>query len=209
MDKIKRYNISEKHKSFLWIPPKTGSYHAVWVLDNFDFYYLEMTPDKKNIQKYIQRTEHSHQIALFDGHEKYKLICTARHPIKRVFSAFIYTSNNRKSNDLSKEAFIKFFIREFHGGESAWFEGLFFNERIPDYFLRTENLYEDYLKIPFVKDSELVKSGKLEEMCKEKKNSFERNDLKIAEYFTDDMIDSMYKKYKIYFDSLGYKPNLF
>ena len=208
MDKIKRYNISEKFKSFLWIPPKTGSYHAIWVLENFDFYYSEMTPDRKTIQKYFQKTEHSHQIALFDGHEKYNLICTARHPLKRVFSAFIYTSHNRKSTDLSKKAFVNFFIREFHGGDSAWFEGLFFNERTPDYFLRTENLYEDYLKIPFVRDSELATSGKLKEMCKEKKNSFEKKDLKIEEYFTDDMIDCMYKKYKEYYDLLGYNYNL-
>lgn len=208
MEKIKRYNISEKYKSFLWIPPKTGSYHAIWVLENFDFYYLEMTPNRKKIQRYVQRTEHSHQIALFDGHEKYKLICTARHPLKRVFSAFIYTSNNRKSTDLSKKAFINFFIREFHGGESAWFEGLFFDERIPDYFLRTENLFEDYSKIPFVAESELFKSGKLEEMCKEKKNSFEKKDLNAIDYFTDDMIDCMYKKYKTYYDLLGYKPTL-
>lgn len=209
MDKIKRYNISEKYKSFLWTPPKTGSHHAVWILDNFDFHHLEITPDEKNIQKCIQKTKHSHQIALFEGHEKYKLICTARHPLKRIFSAFIYISNKTKSNYLSKESFIKFFVTEFYGGNSAWFEGLFFNERTPDYFLRTENLFEDYLNIPFVKDSDLVKSGKLEEMCKEKKNSFEIIDLKITEYFTDDMIDCVYKKYKIYFDLLGYKPNLF
>lgn len=209
MDKIKRYNISEKHKSFLWIPPKTGSFHAIWVLENFQFYYLEMTPDKKKIERYVERTEHSHQIALFEGHENYKLICTARHPIKRVFSAFTYVMNNKKSTDYSKKNFIDFFIREFHGGDSAWFQGMSFDERIPDYFLRTESLYDDYLKIPFVKDSELVKSGRLEEMCKEKKNSSEKKNLNIEDYFTQDMIDIIYKKYRNYFELLGYKPNLF
>lgn len=205
----KEYNISEIHKSFLWSPPKTGSFHVTWVMNNFDFNYYLMTSNRKKIEQKNPETKHHHGRNLFEGHENYKLICTARHPIKRIFSAFVFSNSGKKISDYSKKAFIKFFIKQFYGDRDFYLEGNFFFERKPDYFLRVEDLYDDYLKIPFVRDSDLVKSGKLEEMCKEKKNSRYNESLDIQDYFTKDMIDAIYEKYEEYFLLLNYDPNNF
>jgi hypothetical protein len=209
IEDYKKYNISEIHKSFLWSPPKTGSNHVIWVMNNFDFNYYLMTSDRKKIGQKNPETKHHHGRNLFEGHENYKLICTARHPIKRIFSAFIFHTKGNKLSDYSKEGFIKFFIEQFYGANGFYLEGNFFSERIPDYFLRAENLYEDYLNIPFVSESELVRNGKLKEMCKEKKNSYHDESFNIHDYFTKDIIDAIYERYKEYFLLLNYDPNNF
>jgi hypothetical protein len=46
-----------------------------------------------------------------------------------------------------------------------------FNERTPDFLIRTETIYDDLLKIPFIKNSKLNQCGILEEMCRKKINS--------------------------------------
>jgi hypothetical protein len=42
--------------------------------------------------------------------------------------------------------------------------------RKPDYVLRVETLYEDYIKIPFVRNSLLNTSGILKDLCSKKMN---------------------------------------
>lgn len=209
MEDFNQYNISETYKYFFWAPPKTGSSHATWILNNFDFNYYLMSSDRKIIKETNLETKHCHTTSLFEGHENYKLICTARHPIRRIFSAFVFNNHEKKLTDFSKTAFIKFFIKQFDTGGGVFFDGIYFSERIPDYFLKTENLYEDYLKIPFIKESELNTSGKLREMCQEKKNSFHKDELNPYDYFTADMIDAVYYRYKKYFEILNYDPNNF
>lgn len=206
--KYNSYNISEKHKILLWTPPKTGSHHNIWVLEDFGFEFWEMTRDKSEIKRHENKIVHSHGVDLLDGHENYQIVCGARHPLKRFFSAFVFSYTHRENYDFSQKNFIEYFIREFYGQHSAWFKGLEFTERKPDYFLRTENLYEDYMKIPFISESEMAKSGRLKEMCNIKRNSFEKENLNAADYYTQDMIDVIYKRYKSYFDLLGYEPIL-
>jgi len=202
-------NVYEKEKVFLWLPPKTGTHHAVEVFNHFDFKHIVSSYDKKTIHFTENRVIHNHTLDLFEGHENYEIICTARNPLKRVFSAFFYGDKLMgKKIELNKKSFIKFFSETIYDNDSVWLQGIFFKNRKPKYFLRTESLYEDYLKIPFVAESSFAKSGELESFCKIKLNSAERQEFKIQDFYTQDMVDYLYNRYKDYFDELGYEPKI-
>ena len=85
-------------------------------------------------------------------------------------------------------------------------ETLNYNERIPDYFIRQENIFEDYLKIPFVKKSEFYRSGQLEDLCNNKINHNE-NSYDYREYYNQENADLVYYSFSKYFDLLGYEKN--
>ena len=80
----------------------------------------------------------------------------------------------------------------------------FFLGKTPKYFLRVENLYHDYIQIPFIRNSKLNKSGLLYELCNKKLNSNSKNIKSMKEYYTQDMADYIYTNFKHYFDLLGY-----
>lgn len=199
-------NVSEEHKVFLWLPAKTASEHAVTVFSLFSFENFVCDYSRKNIENYHGIVRHNHGLNLFEGHENYKLICTARNPLKRLLSAYVYS--NRIYKNLSVKGFRNFFIRTISEPNNAWLSASGSFSRIPDYFIRQENLYEDYLKIPFIKESKVATCGVLEELCNKKINQTEHHNLDIKECYTKDMIDYIYTEYRWYFDTLGYSPEV-
>ena len=201
-----RLNISEEHKAFLWLPTKTGSLHASIVFSCFSFNWLDCSYNKKEVFDVSDLPFHMHSLDLFEGHENYKLICTARNPIHRIFSAFVFS--NRYEKKLEKSEFVKFFSKIMESETYFWDGGLKNTKREPDYFLRVENLYEDYLKIPFVRESKLNLCGALKELCEKKKNESRKFEVKIQDFYTSDMIEHLYFEFKDYFDKLEYKPEL-
>jgi hypothetical protein len=198
--------VSDELKYFLWTPPKTASQHAVKVFSFFPFETFICSHDRKNITSYENIVLHNHNLNLFDGHENYKLICTARNPLKRIFSAYLFV--NRIKNDVSISGFRDFFKQEIEKGNLFWTSGMKDYYRVPDYFIRQEHLYEDYQKIPFIKDSKLFSCGFLEELCQKKINKSSETKLDIKECYTEDMIHYVYTEYKDYFDRLGYTTEL-
>jgi hypothetical protein len=80
----------------------------------------------------------------------------------------------------------------------------YFTQRVPDYFIRQENLYEDYIKIPFVRDSKLNTCGILEELCGRKMNEGSPKLKTYKEYYNQELADIIYLNYKEYFDHLSY-----
>lgn len=201
-----KINISEEHKAFLWTPPKTASEHATTVFSLFNFQGILCDYNRSNIIEYHNVPNHNHNLNFFEGHDDYKLICTARNPIKIMFSAYIFS--NRVNKNLSVQGFREFFSKEMYNGNSFWLEGCKFNERVPDYFIRQEQLFQDYLKIPFVRESKITKCGALEELCTKRLNHSDGVNIKINDCYTNDMIDSLYMNYKWYFDTLGYTNEL-
>jgi hypothetical protein len=63
-------------------------------------------------------------------------------------------------------------------------------------------MYEDYLKIPFIKNSKLVSCGILEEMCEKKINDHLSYDS--SDYYTEEIKEKVYSFMKIEFESFGY-----
>jgi hypothetical protein len=80
-----------------------------------------------------------------------------------------------------------------------------FDIRTPDYFVRTESLYEDYQTIPFIKEHEINLSGELEELCKQKMNpSPTVIDNYWKKFYDRDLADLVYYNNVNKFELFGY-----
>lgn len=191
-------SLSLKNNCFLWLPPKTGTSHATFIFKHFDFstYTLE---DGKIIDK--SELRHHHNISLFPEHEKHKIICTARNPFDRYISYYKFQKKHEK-NDISVDNFRKYFHEMVKENDLKNFFSLT-NLRVPDYFLRLENLWSDYNKIPFIRNSKLNQSGILYELCQKKLNPSFETELN-SKFYTNEMIDFMLNEGKKYFELLGY-----
>jgi len=199
-------NISEEFKAFYWSPGKTGSVHAAAIFACLPFEFIECSYDRKSIYNFHEIASHSHRMDLFEGHENYILICTARNPIHRLFSSFVYV--NRFKDELNPKDFRPFLINCIDNNEFLWTGSIKNPPREPDYYVRLENLYDDYMKLPFMPTTKFASCGVLEELCGRKKNETKKFNITIQECYTDDMIDYVYTEYRDYFDKLGYEPKL-
>jgi hypothetical protein len=81
-----------------------------------------------------------------------------------------------------------------------------FEQRVPDYFIRQEHLFEDYSKIPFIQNSDFYKSGLLKELCETKINH-NKNTYDFRDYYDEMTADLVYYNFSKYFDLLGYDKN--
>jgi hypothetical protein len=81
---------------------------------------------------------------------------------------------------------------------------IFPNEIKPTYIIHSENLYEDYLKIPFVENSNLNKSGVLKEILSKKINEG-RIKVNKPDYLTDKNKELIYSFLKNQFELFGYE----
>ena len=130
-------------------------------------------------------------------------ICTIRHPYYRVFSLF-----SKRFLDPSEKPRIEEFEDFFHERIETGVEFTktinMFDERVPDYVLRSENLYEDYLKIPFVMESKLNKCGILEDICNRKINKG-HGTIDSESYLTPSVKGKIYKMFQSHFELFGYE----
>jgi len=99
--------------------------------------------------------------------------------------------------------FKEYFAINYNGVDFYHKNGFLF-KRKPDYFLRVESLYYDYIQIPFIRNSKLNKCGLLYELCNKKLHSNKNNVKSLEEYYTEDMANHTYEQFKDYFELLGY-----
>lgn len=190
-------NVSEKHKSFIWSQPKTGSTSFINVFKNLDFYRWDFDKDGLLVEK-TDHILHNHNCKLFQGHENFTFIASARNPYASAYSMFrLHTVNKFDGIEILERHFLPNF-NSLAGCCHC------FNERIPDYFIRLENLFDDYSKITFIVQSDLYKSGKLFDLCKVKLNSSGTPENKWKEFYDKDTADLVYYSNANYFEILGY-----
>lgn len=212
------YTYSDVHQSYLWTPPKTGSNHANFVFEHFDFasvVYREK--DGHVVLNHNQNTlVHSHQYRIFPQHSNYKIICTARNPFSRLYSLYNNMVELNQFYNYDFQNFKHFVMNQRDPADERYqdiqyiLDNVFkeiLGNRIPDYFLRLENLYEDYLKIPFISGSSLNTSGILEEIC-QKKIHVRLTNLNLADHVDQELQDFITTKYAYYFDLLGYPKTI-
>jgi len=99
------------------------------------------------------------------------------------------------------QTFKEYFVDKVNNG---WIYDKFSFVKPPKHILRLEHLYDDYIQIPFIRDSKLNKSGVLYELCKKKMHSKKQETKSLKEYYTQDMADHLYETFKPYFDLTGY-----
>lgn len=200
-------NLSQKHKIILWLWKKCGTSHMTKIMNKYDFKcYRTNGGSLKLFKNYIVLRHHCN---LFHGHEDYKILSAVRNPYTRFFSDFTYKKRPEDFiyNEINKENF-RFFIYQ-----STVYSDIFSNEcvdfsqRVPDYPVRLENLYEDYSKIPFIVESEYYKSGELKKATTKKVNVSNEDENLWKEFYTQETADMVYYRMPRYFDLFGYDKN--
>lgn len=201
----RKYNItySEKEKSILLLPAKTGTVHASFIFNHFSFTTDVLEQSNEEVHFSYDSVIHHHSMNIPKRYSSYSIICTARNPYTRLISAY----NNSKNHSLaSGKTFIDFeeyFSKNLNDGNPYFVDEFHFQKK-PDYYLRVERLYHDYIQIPFVRNSKLNKSGLLYELCNKKIHVTQKTSKPTSDYYTQDMADRLYTKYKNYFEILGY-----
>jgi hypothetical protein len=147
---------------------------------------------------------HHHNCVITDQFINYDVICTTRNPYSRLLSGFFYIADAQKT-ELTVQNFRKFFAKQMDN-PSILHDAYYGYSKIPKYFLRMENLYDDYLKIPFVHESNINQWGLLRDLCDMKINK-NKNSVVTSGFFTMDMIDYLYDNYRNLFDIDGYEKD--
>ena len=201
--RIETYTISEKHKTFVWLPPKCATNFISWVLGYFEFSSITMDTETNQIHKIRPNlsTHFGHSTILPPNHEELLFICAIRHPYHRILSMYQSHAENP-----SVENFKKFIderiVKNYHIPMFKF--SSFLKDRSPNYLIRTENLCEDILKIPFIKDSDLNSSGVLKNFCERKINK-SYHQLNPEEYLTPDIKEIIHNLSSDHFDLFGYE----
>ena len=153
------------------MPPKTATTFLTFLFQHFDFYTIisdEYFYIKKDTFDYLQ---HMHNMSLFRGHENYELISSIRNPYSRFVSSYFYYLK-RNNSDITKVSINEFLDKVKNDKQRDYWSEInnAFSSRVPDYFIRTESLYEDLTKIPFIYKSKIYKTGVLEDLVSKKMN---------------------------------------
>ena len=203
--KFETYTTSEKYSSFIWLPPKCGSHTISWVLAYFDFTSIIINTETNSIHRKLNPSTHfGHSTMLPPNHEELSFICATRNPYHRVLSMYSNSLNWSSATDFSVEDFEKF-INERVITSPSWFNySTILKEKRPDYLIRTENLYEDLIQIPFIRDSDLNTSNILKNFCGKKSNR-SYNQLNPDEYLTPRIKQIIYNLSSDHFDLFGYE----
>jgi hypothetical protein len=200
-------NISQKHKTFLWIWGKCGTTHMKEILKGFDFKYYTL----ENNTLVLRNTNivQDHSCNVFPGHENYKLLAAIRNPYAKFFSEFIFTNKTEKieHSQKNKERYLKDLESRLNQRLRFMDNCCDFFDREPDYPVRLENLFEDYSKIPFIIESDYYKSGRLEEKTKVKVNVSNEDENSWKKFYTQQTADMVYYRMPRYFELFGYDKN--
>jgi hypothetical protein len=198
------YSFSEKFNSFIWAPMKTASSHSSFVFAHFDFVTVtENLITGAIVNHTADNINFGHSLQFPPNHTNMSFICTMRHPYYRAFSVFarkfLRTLERPKVQDF--ETFFHEVIEidlEFTKTTNM------FDSRVPDYVIKSESLYEDYLKIPFVNESKLNKCGILEDICNRRINKG-LDTLNPTDYLTPSVKEKIYRMFQSHFELFGYE----
>jgi hypothetical protein len=217
---IKNFLYSENYRSFVWLPSKTGTNHSFSILKQFGFKIYTYS-EKTNILEPTDIDGYEHTLNRFPNDESYSLISTARHPYTRLVSFFKFSrcfkyknshSINYTMDEPLNERKLKFktFMSAILNNTSIIHPSLkcYHQDRVPDFFLRVENLYDDYIRIPFILSSQFNLSGELKEKCLVKENQNNVDLTPWQEYFDESIADLIYSKTEKYCNILGYEKDI-
>ena len=196
-------NISQKYKFFSWTPQRTGSTHFTNILHKLGFQSADVHLKTKKLSNFRAGAQHNHTCVLFEGHLDYKFITSVRNPYSMIISRSGIVSENGINN--TREilvARVENFMQSpvnFDGTCSC------FHERHPDYIIRLEHLYEDWLKLPFVPTHGLNLSGELEKLTQVRLNNSPNDGGDYwKKYYDQSLADLVYYNYPDWFELFGY-----
>lgn len=215
-------NVSHKHKIIWWAPERSATKITAQILKNFEFEYFE----HNKITKKLCEPYYSHTMKIPKGCEDYKIICNMRNPYDRLLSLFINFTSVGKNSVLTRDNKGKFIKRFDYFTKELFYYAIQtnkiinlekdkpikdylveinFTDKLPDYFIRTENILEDLNKIDFVSQSNFWKSGEIEELVYN--NNFKINrPYHFNEVFSLESANKIYQFQKRLFFLCEYDP---
>lgn len=218
--KIKIYNINLEEKYVLLTPPRTGSRRSLLISERLNFNTYKSVNGV--LEFHAKGTTHNHTHDLFNGHEEFKIIMTCRNPYSVMVTEFKHslgTSETIKTNFNLHSLFSDFIYDFYETNASSWYSPTAFrfreeltNRKI-DYRIRLENMFEDYCKVPLIKDSEIYFDGTLKSLTDEVIGShLEHKNLKhlnnlpkdFRDYYNKESSDFMKSKFYNLFEFMDY-----
>ena len=200
-------NLSQEHKVILWLWKKCGTSHMSKIMNKYGFKYYRIEGSSLNLLN--NHVVQKHYCNLFHGHEKYKILAAVRNPYSRFFSDFTFNRAPEEFiyNETNKEKFRLSIYQSTVYSDILSNECVDFSQRVPDYPVRLENLYEDYSKIPFIVESEYFRSGELEKDINKKVNVSNEDENLWRKFYTQEVADMIYYRMPRYFELFGYNKN--
>jgi hypothetical protein len=194
-----------KEKFFIWSPPKTASTTAYHILEKLNF--NTYSSDGKSLLHQSDKPKQNHFTNIFFGHQDFNLITTIRNPYRLMISIFVNSDASR--NVISSESFSNFLEDCYFGNQYKLKNFNFYNysERFPDYLIRIESMFDDYSKIPFVRESDYYKSGELFNDCNLKLNLSKPLKIDWKSLYTKNSADIVYYNFAHVFELGQYDKN--
>lgn len=191
-------NISEKNKSFVFSPARTGSVTSYRIFQYFDFQTYSVNDDGSI--SLLEKCYHHHYFSFFNQHEDYSFIMTCRNPYSQVMSEIGFGVNF----DIDK--IVEIIERRKKIQEHFFITEEIISRRIPDYVVKVESIFEDYSNINFIRNSEFEKNGVLRKIIDGKQNATPQQ-YNWKQHMNQYLADYVYDINKKYFELFGYDKN--
>ena len=174
-------NYSDKYKFIVLTPPRQATRSLSGIFQKLD--------TKNDFE-----SSFTHKLEIPDGKEDYTIISSIRNPYKRYLSIY------RWQSIFSLENLHETTMNHMHSYDTLMEIDKQYGV---DYWVDTENITEDLLKIPFVSDNmELIK-----EPFKTLSSNGYQKEGKLEGVITQEIADEIYERCKIIFDKFGYKKD--
>jgi hypothetical protein len=206
MNRIRPINISRKHKFFSWTNARTGSTHFTHMLELFGFESVDLDLTTLKLSNFQDKVRHNHTCSLFENHWDYKFIASVRNPYSMMISQSGIQSDKITPNkkELAKIRIENLIQSPFQADGCCEC----FHQRKPDYFIRLEHLYDDWLQLPFAKSHELHFPGHLKKLTETRMNNQLNTEGDYWKQFYDQSLaDSVYYSQPDTFELCGYDRN--
>lgn len=215
-------NISKEHKVIWWAPERTATEVIGIIFSKLGF---DFNRDGEMVVNVESDLTLSHDEGILENDLDYRIICNVRNPYDRIFSIFM-NFDILKMLPPTKEIKPKL-IPYFHKWVKSYFEKnklmvkindygkvnitseslkkFTFRNRLPDYFIRVENLVEDLEGLDFVKNSSEWKNGDFINLLNN--NPYRKTPYyDYKEFYDLETAKLIYEYYFIHFHMVGYNP---
>lgn len=212
-------NISYVNELVWLAPERCATKITKKIFENYKFYSIREINGYK--PETLVGSKHSHSNYILEEYKNWKIILNTRNPYDFVFSIFINKHNSRPITKLDeglKDSFnhwikISFlnhknyvFLCPYYSEKNSFFIKWKFNEDFnPDFLIRTENICDDFMKLPFIESETDEKKEEIKSLLQD--NGFiNRRYVTFDELYDINSAKLIYEYFKVSFNKFGYSP---
>lgn len=201
----KNWFYSKTYDFYGLLPMKTGSTLLMWILSHFDF--IIYTRHEKSDGSYRDFVNDSHAIS----HDCYvpeeiinpKTIMSVRNPYTRLLSHFFFSQRANTFDNPTPQEFTSFLLKLGENNRNSRILNAGLNIS-PTHLIKQENLYDDLIKVDFIRYSDLNTCGILKTMCSKKLNT-SNYAVNKSEFLNDYNKSLIYELMKQHFEKFDYE----